>query len=737
MHSNRRTLNFIATALFLPVLIGGCASNGKAVEPPPIPEPLQGTEILPDPVWPESAPLQKRFAPIDVERYDIRVALLPLAKSIDARVTVEFRVTSSAPIREVELDFEGLAVQSVVDSDNRELEFRHGAGSLIVVMPNELEDGDMASFTVAYSGQPHAGLYFVPDGGDGGLAGQVFTQGECEDTRYWLPCADTTTDRAIWDMTVTMPANWVSLAAGDRLSSQVEGGVNKEFWRMTSPTPPYLISLVAGSFDRSQVSKSGIPIELLLPEDRKNQAAAMAHLTSQTLEFMEDFTGRDYPYSKYGTSWVENFPYGGMENASATTLTANALTGMRGMRDRSPLGLIAHETAHQWFGDLLTCEDWSHIWVQEGFATFCSSEFLRTVEGEAAYLAKWMEMRDRFLDQDLSEPRRGLVHADCIDPMDLFFTGHAYQGGALFLGYLRSHIGESAFRRGVHLYVGANAGRSVNTDDLRDAFERAAGRSLRRFFTQWVNQAGHPEFESSWRFDSERKRVLISLNQVHEVEDGLPQIFGGSMGVEIRLPEGRTYHRIDFSKRRQAIELPCESTPIWVRLDPECVLPAKLTQKRSERDWLILGEAGIGPGEEDNNPFDVTARLRAIAHYQKNLDDIPDPLRQARLNLVRRLAQADPNPYVQESAIQALLSLSGEDSREAMRFLARSSDHTGVRVAALKAMAGLAPVEITAGFSKATYNVGHSWKTMGAAMALWVHADPASAWERIQVEGET
>ncbi|MFT5199750.1 MAG: hypothetical protein ACI87O_002423, partial [Planctomycetota bacterium] len=158
MHFNRRKLNFIAAPLVASVLVWACASNGSDGAPPAIPAQLLGTEILPDPVWPESARLETRFAPIDVERYDIKLSLLPLAKSIEAQVTIEFRVTSAAPLREVELDFEGLSVQSVVDAANRELEFRHGAGSLIVSLSSPLEGGDKESFTVAYSGQPKAGL---------------------------------------------------------------------------------------------------------------------------------------------------------------------------------------------------------------------------------------------------------------------------------------------------------------------------------------------------------------------------------------------------------------------------------------------------------------------------------------------------------------------------------------------------------------------------------------------------
>ncbi len=737
MYLNRRQLNFIATSLATGLLIGACASN-KHDTTTPTPEPIAGTETLVDPVWPESTPLAQRLATIDVGRYGIDLTLLPETKSIEARVAIEFRARGSAPLTEVGLDFEGLSVQSVVDASNQELEFRHGAGRLIVTLPKILSAGDMGSFTVSYSGQPQAGLFFVPEAGDDSPVGQVFTQGECEDTRYWLPCVDTTQDRAIWDMTVTMPAGWVSLAAGDLLSSGVVGESQVEAWRMTDPSPAYLISLVAGPFDRTVTPWNGTPIELLLPEAWKDQSSTLARHTGQVLTFMNGFTGHDYPYSKYGTSWVENFPYGGMENVSATTLTANSLADRRGLQDRNPLGLIAHEAAHQWFGDLMTCEDWSQVWLQEGFATFLSAEFLRTFEGESAYLAKWKAMRDGFLKRDVGTNPRGLVHGNCIDPMDLFFTGHAYQGGAVFLGYLRSHIGEEAFLRGVRLYVGANAGRSVNTEDLRDAFERAAGHSLGLFFEQWVLQAGHPEFESSWRYDPERKRILIALNQVHGHEDGLPPVFAGSMGVDVGTMEGRTYHRIKFNARRQTIEVPCSAPPAWILLDPESVLPGKLTQERSERTWLALGEAdtraqGSGRGE----PFDVTARLQAIEHFQENLEDIPQALRDARLSQARRMAQSDSSPYVQEAAIRALLLLSGESSREAMRFLAGSSNHTRVRVAALKALIALKPVGITASFSKATYEVGHSWKTMGAAMALWVKADPETGWARLQLESNT
>ncbi|MCA9000938.1 MAG: hypothetical protein KDB61_03375, partial [Planctomycetes bacterium] len=228
MLSSRSAL--VAAGLIASLYLGACASDFSQDSPVRSASGPGNQQGLPtDPAWPEPGPLAVRSADFDVERYGIDLVLDPLTQRIDGRVTVEFR--AGRPMQRVELDFDGLDVRSVTGPSGDRLEYEYGDGRLAVALDRGLPAGGMGAVTVEYGGHPRAGLFFVPSAGDASPAKQVFTQGECEDTHFWLPCVELTTDRATWDMTVTMPRDWVSLAAGDLLDSQVNGSKRQESWR--------------------------------------------------------------------------------------------------------------------------------------------------------------------------------------------------------------------------------------------------------------------------------------------------------------------------------------------------------------------------------------------------------------------------------------------------------------------------------------------------------------------------
>ncbi len=305
-----------------------------------------------------------READFDVENYALAIDLDPATQRIAGRATLRF-ATRGKKLSEISLDFVDLRVREVLGEQGEALEFSHDGGVLDIELPRVLRQGDLAQITVIYDGAPRRGLYFSDI--ENGVATQVFTQGECEDSRGWFPCFDYPNERATSEVAVSMPAAWTSVAAGERVERRELGnGRALERWRMGTPHPAYLTTLVAGEFVTQNGEWDGIPLVYLA--DAKLEAYMQARFaqTPKVLEFLSKLTGVRYPYPKYSQAVVANFQFGGMENISATTLTDTWLTDERGNRDGPAGGLIAHEAAHQWFGDLLTCADWSHIWLNEG-----------------------------------------------------------------------------------------------------------------------------------------------------------------------------------------------------------------------------------------------------------------------------------------------------------------------------------------------------------------------------------
>ena len=224
-------------------------------------------------------------------------------------------------------------------------------------------------------------------------------------------------------------------------------------------------------FEERRAEWDGIPLRFLAPAKWAGGLETSLATMAAALEFLSDVTGKRYPYSKYSQVCVQNFPFGGMENISATTLAVEALSDERGIRDSDPTGLIVHEAAHQWFGDLLTCADWSHVWLNEGFATYMALLFVERAQGHDAFRTAVRDALDTYTAGDRGANRRPLVWSVYKEPLDLFFGGHTYQGGAVRLHHMRFVLGDEAFFRGLRIYVGDNAGRGVVTGDLAAAME--------------------------------------------------------------------------------------------------------------------------------------------------------------------------------------------------------------------------------------------------------------------------
>ena len=287
-----------------------------------------------------------------------------------------------------------------------------------------------------------------------------------------------------------------------------------------------------------------------------------------------------YPYAKYAQVAVSDFIFGGMENTSATTQTDSTLHDARAHLDFKSDPLVAHELAHQWWGDLLTCRDWSHAWLNEGFATYFEALWCeenlgrRRVRVERAPGSRRLSRRGH---QSLPPPDRvqPLSH-----PIDLF-DRHLYEKGSLVLHMLRRVTGDELFFKSLNLYCTRHRGANVITQDLQRAFEETTGRNLDFFFDQWVYKEGHPEIEVSSSFDDKKKLLSVSVKQTHKTGDTIASAFRFPVTIALMDAEGHeTRHRVEMKEREQGFTFAMDKAPKAVRFDPEHDVLKTLKHKR-------------------------------------------------------------------------------------------------------------------------------------------------------------
>jgi len=671
----------------------------------------QGEGILAEPR--RHSPREEAF---DVEHYALDLAVDPAAETLRGTCTVRLWPREHA-LDSVALDLVGLEVERVTDGDGRVLAFAHVGGVLRIRLAQPLEVGDFVELAVAYGGHPVRGLWFADR--EQGVARHVFTQGECEDARCWFPCWDAPSDRATSEVRVTMPGDWTAVAAGERVDrGTLPDGRAFEHWRMPTPHPTYLVTLVAGEFEVVDDVWDGVPLEYLGAPEYANDLQRAFASTADVLQYFSEVTGKRYPYSKYSQACVANFPFGGMENISATTMTDTILRDERGDRDYDPSSLVAHEAAHQWFGDLLTTRDWSHVWLNESFATYFALLYMEHARGEEAFRAGVADMQESYLAGDVGEGRRPIVWGVYRDPMDLFFGGQVYPGGASRLHLLRFVLGDDAFFAGIRGYVADNAGRGVVTRDFQTAMERASGRDLEAFFDTWLRSPGFPEFEWSWTWEPDASRVVVEVHQVQDPSDGTPEVFSTPVELAACGMAWEEDARVELTERSQRFELPCRERPAWVHFDRHGWIPKVARVRRSLDEWLAIAARDT----------DVNARREAVRAIGAGLVDARSAAegRASTLALIDRLV-ADEQEAVRKEAARALGASATTAARSTLQSAARSDEVAAVRVVALDALRGRGADEELAAFAAEQYAAGYSWEVMGAAARLMASADPHGA----------
>jgi len=518
-------------------------------------------------------------------------------KHIKLEVTLDFekkRISGTAthrlsaiagPLDRLEFDAAELEIRAVrAGGDGREpASFETSDGKLRIGLARALGAGEEIEIAIDYAGQPRRGLYFVgPDQAYPSKPVQAWTQGEDEDSRYWFPCYDYPNNRTTSEVIATVPEKFTAISNGALLGSSLDGAAKTRtfHWRHDVPHSAYLITLAAGEFATIKDRAGSVPVTYYVAPGREEEARRAFGNTPKMIEFFERAIGVPYPYAKYAQVAVSDFIFGGMENTSATTQTADTLHDARAHLDFKSDPLVAHELAHQWWGDLLTCRDWAHAWLNEGFATYFEALWCEENLGADEFAWNLRQDREGYLDEDANRYRRPIVCNRYRTPIELF-DRHLYEKGSLVLHMLRRVTGDDLFFKSLNLYCTRHRGANVITQDLQRAFEDTTGRNLDFFFDQWVYKEGHPEIEVSSSFDEKKKLLSLTVKQTHKTGDTIVSAFSFPVTIALMDAEGReTRHRVEIKDREQIFNFVLDKAPKAVRFDPEHDILKTLKHKR-------------------------------------------------------------------------------------------------------------------------------------------------------------
>ncbi|MDW8274814.1 MAG: M1 family aminopeptidase [Candidatus Nitrosocaldus sp.] len=590
--------------------------------------------------------------------------------SITAREEIDL-VSNAEELRSVVLDAAELNISRVMLGEH-ELTFKHLDDRLRVELPEPLREGEGARLAIEYTAKPRKGLYFVrPDEHYPRRRLQAWTQGESVYSRYWFVCLDHPDMRHTSEMIVDVPDGFIAISNGRLVSVEDRGSHRRYHWLEECTHPAYLTSLVIGRFKELRDEYNGIELLYYVPEDMADYAELSFANTKDMMRFFEEYTGIKYPYSKYAQVTVDDFIYGGMENINATTLTVETLHDRRAHIDFTSDHLVAHELAHQWFGDLVTCRDWQHIWLNESFATYFEALYWLHSRGEDEFNYYIMQYANEYFEEYGKRYARAIVTNVYKHPDDLF-DRHAYEKGACVLHMLRSMMGDRLFRRAVKYYLERFRFSNAESEEFRRCCEDATGYSLQEFFEQWLYRAGHPELKIKVDYNHDGRMLTLNMVQVQSI-DGESRIFRFPLDVHVVSRDGRREQiTVSVEAKEQSIHIPLRDEPMYVSIDPLNKVPLKkVVELKMDRHMLI---AMLKHG----NTVERISAARALASTSMDSDDVIGALRDAILG--------DAFWGVAAESARALAGIKGDKAYNALISVVESVKHPKARRAVVRAI---------------------------------------------------
>lgn len=509
------------------------------------------------------------------------------------------------------------------------------------------------------------GLFFInAQNEDPGKPQQIWTQGETEWNSRWFPTIDKPNERCTQSLKVRVDDRFTTLSNG-LLKNQIphDDGTRTDHWELSLPHAPYLFMLAVGEFAKVQEQWQGTPVEYYVEPEYEKDAKVIFNHTPEMLQFFSDKLQYPYPWPKFSQIIVRDYVSGAMENTTAVIYGDFVQKRRRDLIDNSNDYIVAHELIHHWFGDLVTCESWSNLTMNEGFANYGEYLWFEYKYGADEANYHLLNERSGYLYSSAGNNVHPLIHFAVRDKEDMF-DSHSYNKGGAVLHMLRKEVGDQAFWQALHIYLKDNAYQAVEAHDLRLAFEKVSGQDLNWFFNQWYFASGHPNLNITYSYDTAQAEAVVLVEQTQNPSVA-PPIFQATVEVDIYEKGEVRREKVWMNQRLQEFRFAAEQQPDLVTFDA---------------DYTLLGNL------EDNKSSEALAfQFKEAPHYMDRhiaLNELVDQ-ESALLADILPLALNDPHWTIRQIALEELSFELAEELQTTLREKVLSDPHSKVRATAL------------------------------------------------------
>jgi aminopeptidase N len=617
----------------------------------------------------------------------------------EMNATADLRLTPwFYPQQKLVLDAKYMRLNSLEFQENgvwKNLVYQYDSLKLSITLDRTFQRFDTLKLRIRYTAQPNKvkatssdaitdnrGLYFInPSGSFPFKPRQVWTQGETESASCWFPTLDTPNEKCTQEMLITVEKKQTVISNGKRISTiENPDGTKTEIWRQDIPHAPYLFMVAVGDFSETKDSWKDKPVLYYVEPEFASNAKVVFKNTPEMIDFFSRKLNYPFPWDKYAQVVVRDFVSGAMENTSASVFMEELQCDEFALHDRSWDGIIAHELFHQWFGDIVTCESWANLPLNESFANYSEYLWYEYKLGRAEADIHDEDEEDDYLGE--AEERQDALIRFHYEDKEEMFDAHSYNKGGRVLHMLRKMVGDEAFFESYHRYLKRNEFKTVEIHDLRLAFEDVTGQDLNWFFEQWFFKPGHAELKTSHQFSE--GMLTIQLEQTQDST----KVAAYRLPLQIEWWIGNKSYRklITMTKRRETIQIPMELNPNNVIVDAEFQLLGKIFQNKKESEWMHqlqncplykgrsvafsrLFSSPDNSSDSNFNPFQLPGRIEAfktaledsvwairmLALSQLSMYAIPDL--NAHLSSMEKIASRDAKPQVRAYALSLLASV--------------------------------------------------------------------------------